>query len=357
MCRVVPYSPLKTACVFVCRVEQPVPRNAFVRAQEDMARTPLREIVDLWYYPHIEGNCAPDTVYGYKSSINRHVLPRWGETCLAELRRADIQAWVNELAETAGVGGAWKAYKCLRQIIGWSIKEWTLEIPDASNGVREPRKPMYRFETLTVRRLKKLVRGMVGCIHEPTLIIQAALGLRPGENYYLRWESINWRTGMVSIRGSLQQVAGTLYECPPKTIKSERDLYLPPWALDRLHQIWVERGRPRGRIIGDAKPAQVALALKQWAVARKLPWVGMRNLRHTWATIAVAAKVPIEIVASMMGHTDIQTCYRYYMALTAAAQRRAQRRVARSLLGKTSDDMYKGVPMPVAPPVELPMAA
>lgn len=65
--------------------------------------------------------------------------------------------------------------------------------------------------------------------------------------------------------------------------------------------------------------------------------------------------VAIETVAAMMGHSNVQTTYRYYYALTAAATKRAQRRVARSVLGKTCDDMYRGLDL--TPPTELPMAA
>ena len=34
----------------------------------------------------------PDTVYGYESSINLHVLPRWGELRVSEISRRDVQA-------------------------------------------------------------------------------------------------------------------------------------------------------------------------------------------------------------------------------------------------------------------------
>lgn len=45
----------------------------------------------------------------------------------------------------------------------------------------------------------------------------------------------------------------------------------------------------------------------------------------------------------MMGHSTIQTTFRYYYALSAAVAKRAQRKIARSVLGKTCDDMYKGL--------------
>ena len=52
-----------------------------------------------------------------------------------------------------------------------------------------------------------------------------------------------------------------------------------------------------------------------------------------------------------MGHSNVQTTYRYYYyyALSAAVAKRAQRRVSRSVLGKTCADMYKGIVLPITP--------
>lgn len=298
----------------------------------------------------------PDTIYGYESSINLHVLPMWGDLRVCEITRKDVQAWVDELIPLRGPSGAEKAYKCLRQIIRWAIDEG-LEAADPTRRIEITDKPIKELQTLTQRRLKKLIRGFVGHAFEPTLILQAALGLRPSENYYLHWRHIDWRTGAVTIEGALLQVPGLVYESTTKTRKSTRTLYLPQWALDRLHAIWKERDRPKGRIIGDAKPLRVAFALKLHALRHRLPWVGMRNLRHTWATLAIKAGAAIEHVAEMMGHSNIQTCYRYYMEITAATKRRVQRRLARLVLGKTCDDMYKGIALVPQPAQELPMAA
>ena len=306
------------------------------------------------YLAEIRARRKPNTVYGYESSINLHVLPKWGETMVRGMTRRDVQAWVDELVPESGPGGALKAYKCLRQIIRWAIDEG-MEVADPTHRIEIEKEPKGPLNTLTQRRLKKLIRGFVGHSLEPTVILQCSLGLRPSENYYLRWESINWRTGEVRIEGALLQIPRLVYESTTKTLKGNRILYLPQWALDRLHAIWVEQGRPKGRIIGAAKPMQVAWAIKVHAIRNRLPWVGMRNLRHTWATLAIKAGAAIEHVAEMLGHANINTCYRYYMELTAATKRRVQRRLARLVLGKTCDDMYKGIEIPPQP--ELRMAA
>ena len=78
----------------------------------------------------------------------------------------------------------------------------------------------------------------------------------------------------------------------------------------------------------------------------------MKNLRHTWGTIAAQSGVPIETVSAMMGHSNIQTTYRYYYALTSATARKAKRRMAKSILGRTCKDMYKGIVLPMTPQVE-----
>lgn len=323
---------------------------------EQALTMPISKLSDM-YLEERSARRKADTIYGYRSSLRRNVLPRWGSFAIPEIDRDDLQAWLDELVIERGRGGAEKAMKTLRQLINWARKKWNLYILNPAEGVELPEKPVVRTETLTQRRLKRAIRGMVGCQYEATYIISAALGVRPSENYYLCWEHIDWRSGLVKIRGALLQIAGLVYESTTKTKHSERDLYLPPWALDRLHEIWVSLGRPKGRIIGDAKPSKVYRVIKRWAIDNRLPWIGMKNLRHTWATIAAASGVTIEVVAAMLGHSNINTCYRYYLALTKTAMKRAQRKVARTILGKTSDDMYKGVIISMPQREDLAMAA
>lgn len=317
----------------------------------------IREICEEYYLPEKRKRRQPDTVYGYESSINLHVLPRWEDMTIPEITHDAVQDWVDDMsASDAGVGGAKKAFKCLRQIIRWSMDKWGLIIAEVTRGIEFERVPEYKPKVLTQRRLKKLIRGFIGCQFEATGIIQTALGCRPSENYYLHWEWINWRTGEIPLHGSLHEIPKLVYEAPTKTAKGYRSSCLPAWALNRLHDIWVALGRPKGRIIGDAKPSKVYRTLKRWAKKFKLPWVGMKNLRHTWGTIA-ARNNPIADVAAMMGHSNIQITYRYYYSLSIATIRRAQRKVARSILGKTCDDMYKGIIIPMSEHRELAKAA
>lgn len=316
-------------------------------ADEAMELT-LSEIAENCYMPEKEARRRPNTCYGYASSLRLHVLPKWGDMRIRDMDRDDVQAWVDSLVAECGAGGAWKAYKCLRQVINWAIRKWALFVANPTVGIEKPRMARKKTKALSQRSLKRLIRGFVGHEFETTVVFSAALGLRPSESYAIEWGDVNWRTGAVVISKSLHQLPGLVYESATKTTDSERELYLPAWALDRVHQIWAGLGRPKGRIIGDSKPEHVARRVKDFIKKERLPKATMKVFRHTWATIAAGAGVSIETVAAMLGHSGIATCYRYYIDLTRSAQRKAQRRVGRSVMGKC-EDMYKGIDLSPLP--------
>lgn len=66
----------------------------------------LTTIAREHYLPAMEKRNCPDTAEGYRSSIELHVLPRFGEMELEEIEHEDVQDWVNEIAPECGIGGA-----------------------------------------------------------------------------------------------------------------------------------------------------------------------------------------------------------------------------------------------------------
>lgn len=106
------------------------------------------------YLPEKTKRRRANTVAGYESSIELHVIPKWGDMEIQEIDRDELQDWVDELGREVGAGGAEKAYKCLRQIIRWAIRKWSLYVPDPTVGIEMPRKPAYKPAVLTTRRLK-----------------------------------------------------------------------------------------------------------------------------------------------------------------------------------------------------------
>lgn len=276
--------------------------------------------ISVAYLAEKEQRRRASTVDGYRSSINLYILPTFGNQEIETIEPEAIQAWVDEFKKP---GAAEKAFKCLRQLFNWAIRKYRLRIWNPTQGIELPSKPIYRPKTITANETAKRLRGFYGHKDEPTIIISTTLALRPGESYGIRWDDINWRNGAVSVSRSRQYVRGGVVILPTKTRKSNRILYLPKFAKERLHTIWVTLGKPKGFINPD-NPQNIARRIKSFCKRNKLPDVSMTNMRHSWATIAVEAGIAIETVAMFLGHSNIMTAYNHYIVPRKSIIKHAQ---------------------------------
>ncbi len=251
------------------------------------------------------------TMEGYESAVRRHLMPRWAGTCLEDIDPDAIQAWVDGFDMP---GAAEKAYKTLRQIIRWSIRKLRVRMWDPTTAdIELPRKRPYRPDVLTAREERRLLRGIYGAPFEAVVLCAAALGLRRCEACALEWGDVDYRTGEVRVSKGVHVVRGREVTTPTKTPKSDRVLVLPRFALVRLRKL--AAGRRRGRMC-DLKPSQVAGRVKTWCRRLRLPWVGMKNLRHSFATIALASGSSIEDIMLWLGHSSYDTSFVHYLVRT-----------------------------------------
>lgn len=260
------------------------------------------------------------TVDGYASSIRLYLIPAFGGTEIEKLDPERVQEWVDSIEKP---GAAEKAYKCLRQVVRWSIRKHRLRIWDPTQGIELPRKPAYRPETLGARQLVDRLRGFWGHRDEVTVLLSATLGLRPGEAYAMTWDRIDMRSGAVRVCETRQSIGADIVVYPPKTGKSDRVAYLPRFARDRIRDVWRASGRPKGLVNPDA-PAKIARRIGAWSREKGLPEISMTNCRHTWATLAVEAGVQLETVAIMLGHSSVATAYDHYIRPRASIAQKAQ---------------------------------
>ena len=266
------------------------------------------------------------TIAGYESSIRTHLTPRWSGVEVESITAEDIQEWIESIEQP---GAAAKAYKTLRQIIRWSIRKLGMRIYDpTSAGIDLPTIIHRKPSVLDASQAKALLRCLWDTDVEAVAICSITLGLRRGEACGLKWNDIDLRTGEVRIRRSRQMVGGEEVVELPKTEKSARSCWLPKFALKRLRQIKKGSTGWLCALSPDAIARHIRSHCKRAGVAS----VSMTNMRHTWATMAVEAGVGIEVVAMMLGHTNITTAYEHYIVPRKHICQDAQRSVERLLL-------------------------
>lgn len=269
-----------------------------------------------------------NTIAGYESAIRCHLLPRWGWLRLEDIRREDVQAWVDGMS----YGSAAKAYKTLRQVLRWSIRTYRLRVFCETDGVELPAAPMRRDCVLTPKQLRRCTIDWRGEPWECVALVQSSCGLRPCEAAALTWRDIDLRTGEVHVERGRHDVGRDTYTWGTKTAKSRRTVVLPVYALARLREIKRETRQRRDTLLCALRPSSIYARMRRWFHARELDMCSER-LRHTFATIAVSSGVPIETVAMELGHTSIETCYAHYVARSVDVFRRAAKSYAAAIMG------------------------
>jgi integrase len=191
----------------------------------------------------------------------------------------------------------------------------------------------------------------------PLWHLLASTGMRRGEAAALRWEDFDAKAGTVSIhRNRVPLHSGGVEETTPKTRGSIRTLELDPETVKVLDKRqrktqklahlaagpkWVNSGY----IFTDARgePLHPNAITWQFRVARemanaeaeqqrpkglKLSPLAVHGLRHTFATIALQAGVPVTVVSKYLGHASVTMTLNVYSHCLRGAQQELANTVA-----------------------------
>ena len=148
----------------------------------------------------------------------------------------------------------------------------------------------------------------------------AMTGMRRGEALGLRWEDLDMEQGSLSIRRALVPVDGVAQISEPKTRRGRRTIAIDPETLEALKahaarqadergasgEAWLESGYVFVRPSGEAlQPFAVSKAFHQLSAAACLPQIRLHDLRHTYATLALATGINPRIVSGRLGHSTV----------------------------------------------------
>ena len=155
-------------------------------------------------------------------------------------------------------------------------------------------------------------------------------GMRRGEALGLKWSDIDFNKGTLKISRTLQYLPERgIFEDKTKNKSSERVIKLPQTTIDdlRAHQTAQMEQRmalgsywkgandyvftnPEGKPL---KPDSVSSWFSKFMKQHpEIPFITLHSLRHTNATLQLAAGVPITTVSKRLGHSNTATTGRVY---------------------------------------------
>lgn len=309
-------------------------------------RATVAELMDEWLRTH-ESDVSANTIADYKNAINKRVLPAFGHVKVQKLSTAMIQAKINEWKE-AGLSRRMIRDAVLRldQALEYAIDQKIVHtnvaekarLPKLHNRKStEPGAGKRELQTWEPHEVAKFLqqaeampvlnRGGDTGKREPDSLwplwpLLVLEGLRRGEALGLRWSDVNFTKGTATIAQTVildKANKGAAMFGTPKTDGSARTIRLTNRTLEALKahkkaqnetRLQSESWTSHDLVIctrdgNPIAPANCQRSFERIIRTAEIQKIRLHDLRHTAATVSLAAGVPVKVVSERLGHKSI----------------------------------------------------
>ncbi len=298
------------------------------RGEEPLAEAPGAEptvagLAERFMRTHVEKHLKPASVAAYRTVLDKHILPALGGMGLDEVGGAEVTALHHRLRDTPARANA--AVHLLSRM--YTLAEaWDL-VPPGRNPCLSVRRYRTRARErfLTPAEYRRLGRALRQAEAEdgiwPPAIAAIRLlvltGCRRGEILSLGWDDVDRTAGDLRLRDA---------KAGPRMVPLTRPVLGILDAIPRSGEnLWVIAGqRPGKRLTG---------LHHYWRPIREragLADVRLHDLRHSYASRALALGENLYTIGKLLGHTSVATSARY-AHLMRDAEREAAVRVGGSI--------------------------
>ena len=205
------------------------------------------------------------------------------------------------------------------------------EVLEGEAQSRDANRPVRADEVLNLNEIRRLLDASDPGYYRTLFMAAALTGMRSGELLGLRWSDVELYENRIQVRRSLswERVRRDADDKPPelsqprffepKTATSRRTIPLSPELIAALKRWKLQSPKGKDDLVFPAPsgaPAHRSNVLKRGLypalVRAKLRRVDMHSLRHSFASILIAAGTPITEVQALLGHSSAQTTLKVY---------------------------------------------
>lgn len=333
----------------------------------EVSKMTFGEYLEHWIRLH-GPKLAPKTLDSYKGEIRTHIKPNLGQIKLSKLSPMHLQDYYAHLLEqgkaevlqrqlgdlkdmknkkseklkknlearlkemlTAGKAGLSPTsvnyqHRIIRKALNQAVK-WQMVARNVADAVEPPKRSHTQIQYLG----RDEVNRFIGCIKEsqyyPIIATAILTGMRRGEILGLRWQDVDLAAGVIHVRQQLQYIPGQGYFFKEPKQHSIRDIPMPlPMNSilrsvrknqSHLKEIYSEKYHDNNLIfcLPDGQPASASTITRSFQALldeNGFERIRFHSLRHSFATMARAAGVPMEDIQDLLGHADISTTKNMY---------------------------------------------
>jgi len=199
----------------------------------------------------------------------------------------------------------------------------------------------------TAANVIALLKAAEGTKYGPVLALGVTTGMRPSEYLGLKWQDIDWARQTVSVVRSVRRLNGKWCFSDTKRLRSRHPIKLQSWIVSLLHDLHTEVSAqdlyPEARDLIFRTPSGQPISADCLANHFKsildlagVPRMRLYDLRHSAATIALAAGVSPKVVSEQLGHASTAFTLDTYAHVLPHMQDEAAARVEAMLFRATA---------------------
>jgi integrase len=279
------------------------------------------------------------TAERYNELLANQIAPHIGSRLVQKLKVADIEAWHGTLRVAGrkdGKGGVSSlTVKHAHSLLAKSLKDGTRHDLVSRNVAADQGTPKVKTDEVTILapdQVRGLLTRLVGHRMHAPIITAFFCGVRRGELLALRWRHIDFDSKTLHVVEALDETkAGGIKIKPPKTKAGIRDIALPDIVIDALRdhrkgQLETRMALGLGKMPDDAfvfpaaegtgsAPRSPRIFSAEWcnlAASIGLDDISLHALRHTHASMLIAAGVDVVLISKRLGHSNPSITLRVY---------------------------------------------
>lgn len=301
------------------------------------------EYAKLWLKDYAEINIKPSTLYGYKSCLNAHILPRFKDYKLSDITVYELEKFYNDLRKTKSLNPDSNGnhnllseavvrhqHSLLCVMLNTAVKWDFINFNPCLKLTKPPTVTRKEMKFYDEEELKKLFQHLEyeNLTFKTAIYLLTLGGMRRGECLGLFWEHVDFEKRTITIKNNLLNIREKgVYLDTPKTKKSKRTISLPDICFDLLKKLKAKQELEKEMFSNDWMDTEFVFKdeygnyynpsrlSRQWVLFQKkhnLKHIRLHDLRHTCATYLLSHNVPIATVSKKLGHSNIYTTLDVY---------------------------------------------
>jgi integrase len=313
----------------------------------------VKDYLNKWLDTAARPRVTERTFDSYSDLISRYVNEELGNRKLSDLRPLHIQKLYAEMQERELSA---RTVRYLHAVLSSALKQavrWGMLTRNPAELINLPRQVRKEMKALSPKEATEFLKAAAKDRWGVLFAFALATGMRPEEYLGLQWKDLDLDKGFVMVRRAIiwRAIGGGWHFGEPKTARSRRSIPLPASTQQALKEHRRTQAEERLKAGASYQQHDLVFATSEGSPlmprnlkrrhfrpilkTAKLPDdFRLYDLRHSCATLLLAAGENPKVVSERLGHASITLTLDVYSHVLPTMQQAAAERLEKILYSK-----------------------